>query len=90
MVCSRAPIGHPAPLAGEFEVVIMIAGAIEETDGSDCLVLLSACLSVLETELETGELLDEDFQQCRGYIASSVIISRCSDTVRCKSRAKFE
>jgi hypothetical protein len=29
-------IGHPAPLSGgEFEVVIMIAVAIEEMDGSD-------------------------------------------------------
>jgi hypothetical protein len=28
-------IGHPAPFAGEFEVVIMIAVGIEEMDGSD-------------------------------------------------------
>jgi hypothetical protein len=28
-------IGHPAPLVGEFEVVIMIAVVIEEMDGSD-------------------------------------------------------
>jgi hypothetical protein len=62
------PDWDPAPLAGEFEVVIMIAVAIEETDG-------------LEMRI---------FQQFRGYIESSVIISRCSDTVRCKSRAKFE
>jgi hypothetical protein len=38
MVCSRTTgvmIGHPAPLVGEFEVVIMIAIVIEEMDGSD-------------------------------------------------------
>jgi hypothetical protein len=28
-------IGHPAPLAGEFEIVIMIAVVIEEMVGSD-------------------------------------------------------
>jgi len=38
LVCNRTPsnrLGSPLPLAGEFEVVIMIEGVTEEMHGSD-------------------------------------------------------